>query len=145
MIASAFHFAGDLALDHFSVAVCLFQGIDSLLVFRLLLRRVYGPLLLVNVSNENLDLFAFFNLPVSAEGGKLGYRKDALRFVANIYENLSLIDLNDSAGDNISATVHLDVAFCESVFHLYSLFHSLMTPSIALPQIVNSEPALSFM
>ena len=134
VIAGTLHFTGDLALDHFSVAVRLFQRVDSLLVFGLLLRGVDGSLLLVNVGNENLDLFAFFDLSVGTEGRKLGYRKDPFRFVADVDENLALIDLNDSSGDYVSTTVHFDVAFGESVFHLDSLFHALLTPAIALPQ-----------
>ncbi len=37
VISSALNLAGDLALDYFSVAICLFKGIDSLLVLSLFL------------------------------------------------------------------------------------------------------------
>ena len=138
VIAGALHLVDDLALDGLSSTIRLFEHVDPLLVFGLLLGRVDGSLLFVDVRDEDLDLFALFDLAVVPERREFGRRKDPLRLVADVDEDLGLVDLNDRPGDYVSATVHLDVAFRESIFHLDSLFHAPVPPTVTPPRPPNS-------
>jgi len=125
-------FACDFAFDNVPFVVRGLKTVDALLVLGLLLGRVDRPLFLVDVGYEHFDVLALLDLAAGAERGQLRHRKDSFGLVSDVDEDLVVAHLNDSPGDGVSAAVRLDVAFRESVLHLYLLFHApLPDPNFA--------------
>jgi hypothetical protein len=112
------YLACDLPFHDHSLTVGRIQQVDPFFVFGLLLRSVDRSLLLIDISDKDINLFPFFDLPRFAEGGEFPHWKDPFRLITDIDKDLALVHLNNRSGDRVPPTVHLDIAFRESVFHL---------------------------